>query len=339
MNAAKQEGWAGFILAPLRHLLRPLSGGSRGLFVAVALAILMIVGAYVGWSKWGPAIAGRQRYVLTVDSLEIPPQPTWIPADIKAEVMRDGSLTGLSVLDPELTSQVARAFELNTWVSRVNRVVKRSGTDAPRVIIELEYRRPVVMVKTRNGFWPVDSEGVLLPPDDFSPSQTRSYLRVVTENLQPAGPIGTPYGDPGINGAARIAAAIDGIWADAGLQWIVVRKELPIDASQATQSNYLLYPVGNAPPLARTNSNSPVTSLASDSSTSEPTLEVRWGHAPGLELAGEATCTQKITRLEQFLQDYGPLHEQTGVKVIDLRPGSGLSIVGKKNSFEPASLR
>jgi hypothetical protein len=339
MNAAKQEGWVGYLLGPLRHLLRPLTGGSRGLFVAVALAVLMIVAAYMGWAKWGPTISSRDRFVLTVESLEIPRQPAWIPADIKAEVMRDGSLTGLSVLDPELTSQVARAFELNTWVSRVNRVVKRPGKEAPRVIIELDYRRPVVMVKTRNGFWPVDSEGVLLPPDDFSPSQTRSYLRVVTDNWQPAGPVGTPYGDSGINGAARIATAIDGIWADAGLQWIVVRKELPVDASQATHSTYLLYPIGNAPGIARTNSNAPQAMLASDSASSEPILEVRWGHAPGLESPGEATCTQKITRLEQFVQDYGPLHEQTGVRVIDLRSASGISIVGKKNGFTPAALR
>jgi hypothetical protein len=330
MNAAKQEGWVGFILAPLRHLLRPFSGGSRGLFVAVSLAILMVVGAYLAWAKWGPAISSRERYRLTVNSLEIPTQPAWIPADIKAEVMRDGSLTGLSVLDPELTSQVARAFELNTWVARVNRVVKRPGQNGPRVIIELDYRRPVVMVKTQNGFWPVDSEGVLLPPDDFSPSQTRSYLRVVTANWQPAGPIGTPYGDAGINGAARIAAAIDRIWSGAGLQWIVVRKEVPIDASQPSRSTYLLYPVGNAPPLASTHARGPSATLASSGQPQMPTLEVRWGHAPGLETAGEATAAQKITRLERFIQDYGPLNEQTGLKVIDLRPSSGIAVVGKR---------
>ena len=113
---------------------------------------------------------------------------------------------------------------------------------------------------------------------------------------------------------------------------------MPVDASQTSQSTYLLYPIGHAPPLARTNTTHAHT-LASDSQTSEPPLEVRWGHAPGLETAGEATCTQKIARLEQFIQDYGPLNEQTGVKVIDLRPGSGISIVGKKNSFKPASLR
>ena len=338
MNAAKQEGWVGYVLAPLRPLLRPFTGGSRGLFVAVSLAILMVVGSFLAWAKWGPAISSRERYILSVESLEIPRQPSWIPGDIKSEVMRDGSLHGLSVLDPELTSQVARAFELNTWVARVNRVVKRPGTNAPRVIIELDYRRPVVMVKTRNGFWPVDSQGVLLPPDDFSPSQTRSYLRVITENWQPAGPVGTPYGDAGINGAARIATAIDGMWASAGLQWIVVRKELPVDASQPSQSTYLLYPVGNPPTVADADSGAEPTTFASKTQAGQPTLKVRWGHAPGLEAAGEATATEKITRLEQFIHEYGPLNEQTGIKVVDLRPGSGISVVGNRNGFAPASV-
>ncbi len=339
MNAEKQAGWVSALTAPLRHLLSPLTGVGRGLFVAVALAILMVVGAYMAWSKWGPAIASRQRYLLTAESLEIPQQPTWIPSDVKAEVMRDGSLSGLSVLDPELTSQVARAFELHTWVARVLRVIKRPGPDAPRVIIDLEYRHPVVMVKTQEGFWPVDSEGVLLPPDDFSPSQTRSYLRVLAANSQPAGPVGTPFGDPGVDGAARLASVIEANWEDLGLQWIVVRKELPVDASQFSQPTYLLYPAGSTPRLTRASSNSPGTSLTSDSDSAAPTLEVRWGHAPGQETAGEATCVQKVTRLEQFVQEHGPLDEQTAVSVIDLRPGTGLSVVGKGHRIEPASLR
>ena len=201
MKSAKRPAWSRSVVSGLRRLFAPLAGGGRSIFAVAAVVLLLVIFSYVGWAKWGGQISGHSRYTLTAESFEVTPQPTWIRTDIKADVMRDGSLADLSVLDPDLTKRVVQAFELNTWVARVNRVVKRPGKETPRVIVELDYRRPVVMVKTRNGFWPVDSEGVLLPPDDFSPSQTRAYLRVVTDNWQPAGPIGTPYGDAGVNGS------------------------------------------------------------------------------------------------------------------------------------------
>ena len=40
-------------LSALRTLLAPLAGSGRGLFGIAALLLLLIVGGYVGWAKWG----------------------------------------------------------------------------------------------------------------------------------------------------------------------------------------------------------------------------------------------------------------------------------------------
>jgi hypothetical protein len=60
-----------------------------------------------------------------------------------------------------------------------------------------------------------------------------------------------------------------------------------------------------------------------------PSLEVRWGHAPGREVAGEASAAEKIAMLRDFVDRNGRLDQLPATVVIDLRPASGIVVTGQ----------
>jgi hypothetical protein len=335
MKTRKGPVWTSSVTSALRRALAPLAGSGRGIFGIAALLLLFMIGGYVGWAKWGNIVSRRPQYVLTADSFEITRQPPWIHSDIKTAVMRDGSLAELSVLDPDLTKRVVQAFELNAWVAEALWAGKRPGKAAPRVIVKLRYREPVVMVRTRDPrwkgdcFWPVDTEGVFLPPEEFSASETKAYLRVEAGNPLPAGAVGTSYGDAGVTGAALIAAGLKTVWNSMGLEWIVVRQELPQDVGQPVEPTYLLLPVGAPVDAVAARRESRLVSLSNPPSDA-PSLEVRWGHAPGREAPGEASAAEKVARLQQYVSQNGRLDQLPPTTIIDLRPAAGTSVVTEK---------
>ena len=346
MVSRKGKGFASTAIAALKRLVAPLAGGGRGAFGMAIMAILLVAGGYIGWAKWGGFIQQRPQYALTADSFEITPQPPWIQSDVKAEVMRDGSLAKLSILDPDLTKRVVQAFELNTWVAAATWAGKRPGKDGPRVIVQLRYREPVIMVRTRDSrwkgdcFWPVDTDGVFLPPDEFSASQTRYYLRVEAGNSTPVGAVGTPYGDPGVAGAAGIATVLGDAWKSFGLEWIVVHKDHSAEVGHPPEPIYVLLAAGGNPDVVAHRRGNHLTSLSDDNPAAGQTaLEIYWGHAPGREAPDEAIATQKLARLQHFVKQNGRLDQLPPDTIVDLRPGAAISVINSKSKFQPASLR
>ncbi|MFW6169727.1 MAG: hypothetical protein ACODAD_04490 [Planctomycetota bacterium] len=342
MAAKNQPHWWSRISAVARRFVPAAQNGQGLLGIAILVIVLLTVG-YIGWSKWGETIGKQPQYVLTPESFEITPQPAWIQSDVKAEVVRDGRLAELSALDPELVSHVVQAFELNTWVAKVVWAGKRAGSDGPRVIVKVRYRRPIIWVRTYDDRWPqgdcfypVDTEGVFLPPDEFSASQIRDFLRVDAGDTPPIGAVGAPYGDPGVSGAAAIAAKIGSDWKSLGLQWIVVRKTTPLEVSQSMDITYNLLPVGgdpdDVPKRAKpTRGGSPAVNPDSP--------EVFWGHAPGQEEAGEATAAQKVARLRMYVDQNGPLDRLATSTVVDLRHNAAISVQQRRPKYQPASTR
>ena len=111
---------------------------------------------------------------------------------MKADVIADGGLKELNLLDPQVTVRVAQAFATHSWVKTVRRVRKHHPA---RIQVDLEYRRPAAMVEVdlagEKGLLPVDETGVLLPPSDFSPDQAKEYPRIGIGHTTPAGPVGS----------------------------------------------------------------------------------------------------------------------------------------------------
>lgn len=339
MGSRKGVAWSASLFSMVQQLLAPITGSGRGLFGIGALLLLFVLVSYIGWAKWGSRIALQQQYVLTADSFEITPQPPWIHTDIRSAVLRDGGLANLSFLDPDLTKRVAQAFELNAWVAKALSASKELGDAAPRVVVTLRYREPVIMVRTRDPgwegdcFWPVDTEGVFLPPEEFSRNQTRTFLRVEAGNPMPAGSVGTSYGDVGVSGAARIAAGIKDVWSAMGLEWILVRNEKPQGVGQPVEPTYLLLPAGAPVDAVASRRSSRLVSLTSPPVANDaPSLEVRWGHAPGREVSGEASAAEKIAALRDFVARHGKLDQLPATVVIDLRPATGMVVTGQSST-------
>jgi hypothetical protein len=292
MNAAKRKaesGPAGMAARFLPLLQRPY----RRAFVLLLLVAGLSGGAYYGWQRVGPQITQGPEYLLEPERIEITPPPPWIRSDVRAETIRDGGLSGLSILDRELTVKIARAFSLHTWVEDVRRVRKEHPA---RVVVDLVYRQPVAMVEVtmndRPGLLPVDVHGVLLPPGDFSAEQARDYLRVSLADATPAGPVGTPWGDLRVGGAARIAAVLQEHWKRLGLYRVAVEQ--------------------TAPP--RTAPNETVYIL-----TTRRGAHVVWGSAPQTDSVADVKgALAKVERLVAYVEQHGPLDGLNSGAHIDL---------------------
>lgn len=268
----------------------------RGFLITVAVLALGFVALLFAWGRWGKLVTSQPGYLLTAEKIEITPPPPWIQADIRADVMRDGGLAGLSLLDPDAAPRIGRAFEAHTWVAKCDRAIKKPD----RVIVELRYRRPILMVEASpEGFWPVDTEGVLLPSEEFSKSQTRDHLRVRAANSHPAGVVGAAYGDARIVGAAAIAVALDEIW-----------KELDIYLIDAVAADGL-----------RAASRTPTFELVTRQGA-----RVVWGSPPGNERTDEPLAAEKIDRLLRYVGENGPLDGPSGPSVVDLTNPQGVKV-------------
>ncbi len=287
----------------LEDKVRRLTGGGafwrstagKGV-VGVAFVALLLAGWSYAWRTWGEPTATGEEYTVTPEKIELNPAPDWIQADIKSEVVRAGGLSSLPLRDPQLVDKVSRAFAMHNWIAKVQRVTKSYPA---KVVVEVEYRRPVAMVEvTWHGepkLYFIDAESVLLPSEDFEreiEQKVPHYLRITAGDVAPAGrSYGLPWGNDRIAGAAKIADHWQNQWKPLGLYRILIS----IDP--------------NAQPLYE---------LATAKGT-----KVLWGHAPGSETPGEQTAREKVVWLEQYVAKHGPLDKSATQDQIDLRTTSG----------------
>jgi hypothetical protein len=268
----------------------------------VVLGVLGGAGAGLWFTLWDHVrehVVAGPEYQLDTAAIQITPLPAWIHSDIKADVARSASLDGsMSLLDDELTLRIAQAFGLHPWVAKVTRVSKSFPA---RVDVELVYRRPVAMVEVSGGLLPVDRDGVLLPSDDFSPSEAVAYPRITEIKTVPVGPQGSRWGDARVAGGARLAAVLTDDW-----QKMKLTRIAPLVPSAGVRSpDDILYEV-----------------------FSEGGLRIEWGHAPGSERPGDIKASEKLAQLRQFVERFGKLDAANSPNgVLDLR---GSTEVGRR---------
>jgi hypothetical protein len=270
-----------------------LGPGRPGLFFL--LLVGLFVGAwYVAWRFYaGPHVLADPRYRITADDVEITPPPPWIHSDVRGEAIRGITLRGsMSVMDDKLTQRIADAFGLHPWVAKVVGVRKFHPS---RVKVDLEYRRPVLMVEVPVpggvGLLPVDVQGAWLPSGDFSPIEANGYPRLAGITSAPVGPMGTRWGDARVLGAAEIAAAIGPAWAALGLQRITAAV-----ASVTNAGEEYTYEIAT-----------------------RHGRRILWGHSPGESNPGEVAAAEKVARLKQYAADHGDLDSPLGPQALDVR--------------------
>ncbi len=264
----------------------------RSPLAACSIVAAVLIGASAfAWQKFGEQILQSPKYYLSTDNIQVTPPPDWIRADIAREVFRDGALEKIAVHDRELTNKVADAFSVHSWVKQVVQV--RKFTD--HVVVELAYRQPVAMVEVvtngKKGLIPVDHRGVILPTADFSPNETRDYLRISVADATTFGVVGTPWGDERVHQAAQIAESWGSKWSSLNLYRIVAN---PTE-DRLDPVDYELQTRGGS--------------------------RVVWGHAIGMESPGEATAAEKIAQLEKFAATDGPFDKLDPQTRLDVRSG------------------
>ena len=241
---------------------------TRRWIIGLLVAGSLLAAGIAVYRTAAPVLRGLPRFQLTAERLDIqPPPPPWFRRDLAKETVTLGRLRGLNLQDRGALRAVWRALELHPWVRQVRYVSKRAGG---RVRAEIVYRRPIAMVSAPEGWYPVDTEGVVLPSEDFGPNDPDRFLHILAPDPQPVGNVGTSFGRPGVVGACRIAALIEESIGPLGIKAIRVRQE------EGTQDAYhfeLLCANGSL---------------------------IVWGRAPGNEDRGEASGRHKARRLRNL---------------------------------------
>ncbi len=272
------------------RLVSLLWGRGRPVTLAVLTALVLLSAWCAVWHSTGVReyIFTFGDYEVTPQKVEITPLPDWIHTDIRSEVFRNASLDGpLSIMDEDLAERVAGAFSLHPWVAKVRRVTKHHPA---RLVVELDYRRPVCMVEVPNGLLPVDAWGVLLPVADFSPVEASRYPRLVDIKTVPVGTVGECWGDARVIGGAEIAAALREAWAELKLSQIV--PSAPLATSVGEASTYTLLTRGGT--------------------------RIRWGRAPSTSAPGELPAADKVARLKEYVTRHGTLEGREGPQELDV---------------------
>ncbi|MCA9266494.1 MAG: hypothetical protein KDA60_21690 [Planctomycetales bacterium] len=259
--------------------------------VATISAIFVVLGAsaFLLWNHFHEDVITQPDYQLDASRIEVTPQPSWIRTDVKAEAIEAGGLDNLNIRQEDLTPRVAQAFLMHSWVAKVHQCTKEFPA---KVTVSVEYRRPVAMVKVAEGYLPVDREGFLLPPGDFTQAEAAAYPRIFADAATQLGPVGTAWGDPRIHGAAAVVDALAKYWKSLGLYGVVATYRRAAGAS----------------------SSQPEFELRTSGET-----KIIWGSAPGQEALGEAHYEVKVARLREFHDQNGSLDAVGPGRVIDLR--------------------
>jgi hypothetical protein len=209
---------------------------------------------------------------MKASAISIPKQPAWVPTNLLGQILKRADIPNeLSVLDRDLVLRVGQAFETHPWIK--GPVTVRITIPA-HIQVTFEYREPVAMVGVNEGLYPVDGQGLLLPPDDFPIAELKYYPRIVGVGTPPTGSIGEKWGDERVTAAARLAGVVAPYWAEFQLEAIEVPKRETAELNYDELEFVLICKSGS---------------------------RILWGKAPGNGHPLEVTDDQKIGRLKEFM--------------------------------------
>ncbi len=177
---------------------------------------LLCVFGYFGWLYYGAHNLDMAYYGLKKENIYLTDQPAWLKkTNVLSEVFTGGSLSRLSLMDVKTTETLVRVFGAHPAIRKMHRVEKMAGG----VAITVEYRMPVAMVhtsyqdeagKTKEGWLPVDQEGVLLDVENFSEADVPQYIIILASgtSVTTSGNLGKSFGDPRIEEAAGLCGLL-----------------------------------------------------------------------------------------------------------------------------------
>ena len=272
---------------------------------ALALAMLFVVVIPAIPSLW-PAVSQKAKFQMSVDRIDLTPATGSAPQDIVQTVAKSHpEWKNRSLLEANLAADLAAAFSKHPWIAHVDRVEK---TRQGRVMIQVTYRTPVAMVQTHRGLYPVDANGVLLPPKDFSVAESDQLPHLLQVRSMPSGLAGTVWGDPLVVAGAKLCNALipkgdlDTHWNKYGLEAVVVPSTANSEMQPEGQVFDLLTKKGR---------------------------RIIWGHSPGADSL-EPTVAQKLGRLDSYIRQQKSLDLPAGAYFIDIRGFDATRLIAEK---------
>jgi len=200
---------------------RTLIGPILGIILVFTVFACLV---FLGWHFVKERVLQKQEYLLLADKIVVSPPPDWVPQRFIEDVLRSSGLNKMSLLDKTLPQKLMEAFVIYPWVEKVEQVALSYPSGAE---IKLVYRVPAAFVEmTQRGIVAVDRNGVVLPwsLSDASSDQQNNHLIIQGIQSMPLGSAGTLWGDPLVETAAQLAAALtddDNIVEPLKLKWII----------------------------------------------------------------------------------------------------------------------
>ncbi|WP_437203199.1 cell division protein FtsQ/DivIB [Planctomicrobium sp. SH664] len=262
------------------------------LIIAAFFTAIVVLVPYLPWLL--PNLVEQPEYQFTLDRIEINAPTAWVPSTIAEQVREGANLPEtVSLLEPRLCQEVAEAWSKHPWIQSVKSV---QITNAPGLRIEVEYRQPVAFVATDKGLYPVDREGILLPPSDFKIGETGRLPLIRGITTQPQSAAGFPWGDNAVRAGAQLAAILapeqdlEKYWNRFHCKAILVSAANRFATPE--QLNLEIETVGGS--------------------------RIIWGRPPGAD-ALEPTVDQKLLRLQQCLSRIGSFETPGRPYRVDIR--------------------
>ncbi len=271
--------------------------------VWLCIGMVTASGALMVWLPASlPNLDERPEYQYSLSETQFDLPEKWVPSNILQQVIEASKLPAtVSILDPKLCENLAESWKSNPWVKQVNSV---QITPDRQVKVDVEFRQPLAFVQVPRGLYPIDTQGVLLPPADFQLDDTSKLPHIKGILTQPAGRTGEPWGDPAVEAAAKLLTLLttpqqsDSYWNRFGFRVLVATSPSP----ERTRLDQLVFEIetkgGN---------------------------RVLWGKAPGLDQL-EPTASVKLARLQDYVTRFGGLDANPTPQKIDIRLFDGISL-------------
>jgi hypothetical protein len=248
-----------------------------------------------------PAVDQVAEFMVQQEQITIHDKPAYLPEDLVNQIIKNTELSlPISIWSSGLAEKIAQGAKLHPWVTKA---VKVELLPQKGIVLHLNFRQPVAFIKTPSGFYPIDREGVLLPPKDFSAESVRQYPIISNVQSVPQGPEGTNWGDLSVIGAARLAEYLHPVNAKAGDKisdyWIAMALE------------EIVIPKLIAPQVEMVDLDYQIKVKGGSI--------LNWGVAPGVEHNRQPTSEQKLLRMLKYYQEFGSFTAPRGPYEIDFR--------------------
>ena len=279
----------------------------------------LVAGSYSVWQFVWPRVQARPEYQISLSDIWITPPPPWIQSKLITDIHRWNDLPEtLSLLDRNLTKQLAHVFSRHPWIQTVKEV---RITQPGRVEVRVEYRKPVAVVKTSKGSFTISAGAVVLPREGIVSSTDRLYPVIAGINKAPDRPAGHVWDDPLVQGGAKLAEILIPHW-----------NSLQLESLEATLLHSIEDPE-NHPNKTTRNQRSETNTRKRDTLESEGLYSlitkggtrIIWGRSPNTSHPAEIPAQEKIVRLQEYVERFGSLTGPDGPYELDIRHWKELS--------------